>query len=230
MLDGYRAGVRPIASEQKSMRLAWLHSGTTLMSLAHLDAAAHSRFLAGNSIEVLLELLAVRARMKIDAALLCTVAVEGAAVGLAPARIVGLIDYLNHGSTGRLIDPAGPDEPARPAAEALVKRAKATTETFYRYATSWGVHHPYFAFGTFLSGWCKVVESRLSVRAETRQRLLTEGMEFVERAHRHMDEGEYGMHLSEADTLCRSLSRIVQRPMKAARSRDNAVPDDEQSG
>lgn len=167
------------------------------MALSHLEAAASARFASGTSIEVLLELLAVRARIHIDAALVCLVSKDDASGVVDPRTVVQLGAFVD-------IDVSEPESKAIIAKE-LLKRAKETSEAFYRYVEPLGPHYPYFTFSTYIMAWLDILASRLAETDETRRGHLERARQNLWSARRHMYEGEYCMHFAEAGCLWRGL-------------------------
>jgi hypothetical protein len=170
--------------------------------LAQLDLAASSRFASGTSIEVLLELLAVRARISVDATIASLIALEDR---------TGLIDAAVICRLAAFLKIEGPETNLRIAKE-LAKRTRETSEAFYRYAGTWGSHHPYFTFSSYMMAWGSIIASRLPSSEDTQRQHLREARHHLESARRHMYEGEYCMHFFEVGNVLRAVRRALRAP------------------
>jgi hypothetical protein len=170
-------------------------------ALTQVELAAASRFASGTSIEVLLELLAVRTRICVDATIVSLIAQEDQERVVDPDVVSKLADFLN-------IERNKPETNIR-VVEALVGRTRESGETFYRYAGTWGPHHPYYTFGTYMMGWVNIVASRLPASREVQLKYLREALRLIEGARRHMYESEYCMHFFEAGCVSRALRRAT---------------------
>jgi hypothetical protein len=166
-------------------------------ALAQLDLAASSRFANGTSIEVLLELLALRARISVDATVVALIAMEDRGCVVDPAVVTRLAGYFKTEPT------------ASEVAKALVRHTCEANDAFHRYAGAWGSHHPYFIFSRYLIAWDSIIASRLPASPEAQLKHLCHALDQIESARHQMYEGEYCKHFFELGAVVRTLRKRV---------------------
>lgn len=184
-----------IGAKIDAARLAALqHDFAVALSL--LEAGANSRFSSGASIEVLLELMAVRTRIEIDATVLCLIAAGGQSA-IDERRVRSLATYLKQ-------EYEGPADCLQ-LSTLLFERARAGRDAVARYVKGWGTHHPYFVYSVYLLAWEHVISSRIAPDPPSTRKLLDDAYFQLDIAIRHMREAEYRMHLIEARRLLDGL-------------------------
>ena len=158
-------------------------------ALALVDPAASMKF-TGSSVEVSLELVTVRTRITIDAAILCLNRNAEKAVFNSDAEVAALATYLGRNPT---------DNPMM-LAEFLMERARDSWRTLKKLLALQGNRScPLMTYARYLEVLLRAVESR---RNGNNTAEVLKGARFqLDGVLRHMKESGYGAHLFEARRL-----------------------------
>jgi hypothetical protein len=182
-------------------------------ALRLLDLAASTKF-ASSSIEVLFELITVRTRLLIDAAILCLVAnakrLNDKVIFESQAEVEDIAHYLGHEA---MQDPMA-------LVESLLARARSSLKTLARLLTLHGAQRsPYGTEARYLDVLRRALESRRTRRTFRDTVAILDGARYqIEGALRHMKESGYGIHLAEARRLRDGLEAARAHYAKKAAS------------
>jgi hypothetical protein len=172
-------------------------------ALALLNAPVTVQFGAGSSIEVFVELMAVRVQFLIEAAVLALAADTRGSAFLSHDKIVEVAKYLRCYQDGT----------SRTLMQTLLEEARYNLGAFQRLVTKPGMEfRPYAIFGRLMDLWCRILSNRVSPQESNQEAIIfLEKTQFqLDLCLRQMRRLRYRMHLLEVILLRNGIGDALQ--------------------